>query len=100
MLTVKGGDETHTNMWGDTPIHVAARYGRIDHIKAMLSKLTRPEVGKVYYRIPHRAVPGDGVEIRNNDGRTTIHVAAEVFPAERRAVAVLVKYGKPTLIPR
>ena len=39
-------------------------------------------------------MPNDGVEIRNNDGKTAIHVAAEVLPAERIAVAILVKYGK------
>ena len=94
MLTVKGGDETHTDTWGDTPLHLAARYGRIDHLKAMLSKLTRAEIGSMYYRIPFRAIPNNGVEIRNNDGKTAIHIAAEVVPAERIAVAILVKYGK------
>ena len=32
--------------WGDTPIHVTARYRRVNRLKAMLSMLTKPEVGK------------------------------------------------------
>ena len=94
MLTARGGDESYTDMWGDTPLHIAARYGRINHLKAMLTRLTRPEVKAMYYRVPFKSMPNDAVEIRNNDGKTPIHVAAEVLPAERTAVAVLVKYGR------
>ena len=93
LVMVKGGDEGHTNVWGDTLLHVVARYGRLDHLKAMLSKLTKAEVTNMYYRIPYRSIPGDGVGTRNNDGRMAIHLAAEACAAARKAVSILVKYG-------
>ena len=94
LVVVKGGDVGSANAWGDTPLHVAARYGRVDHLKAMLMTLTKPEVGKLYFRAPYRSIPGDAVTKMNHDGKQPLHLAAEACPAERRAVSVLVKCGR------
>ena len=94
LLIVKGCNEGLQNVWGDTPLHVAASYGRDEHLKAMLSPLTKPEVKNMYFRIPYRSIPGDAVASRNNCGRMAIHMAAGACPSHKRSVSVLVRYGR------
>ena len=76
---------------GDTPLHIAARLGRADVVRALTSRLTKPEVRHPYYIVPYKSLPQDNVQSYNHDGRTPVHLAAETpnSPKHRKVLEVL-----------
>ena len=84
------------NVAGDTPLHIAARCGRGDVIKALSTTLTKPEVHHPYFRVPYKSLPQDNVQSYNHDGRTPIHLAAQEANSakHREAIQSLVKYSR------
>ena len=81
---------------GDTPLHIAARCGRADVVKALSTTLSKPEVHHPYFRVPYKSLPQDNVQSYNHDGRTPIHLAVQETgsPEHRETIKALVRYSR------
>ena len=70
LIFVRGGDGSSADLWGDTPLHIAARYGRADVVREFCTQMTKPEVVPYYYRVPYKSIPDtDLMRITNHDGK-------------------------------
>ena len=81
---------------GDTPLHIAARCGRADVVKALTTSLTKPEVYHPYFRVPYKSLPQDNVQSYNHDGRTPVHLAVQEAnsPNHLETLRALVRYSR------
>ena len=62
-----GADGSIPDVWGDTPLHIAASKGRADVITALTLPLTRMEVKHPHFKCPYTSLPQDNVYTLNHD---------------------------------
>ncbi|KAF6023026.1 cact [Bugula neritina] len=91
LIITRGADGALPDAWGNTPLHIAALHGRASVIKALTTTLTKAEVRHPYFRVPYKSLPQDNVQSYNHDGRTPVHLAAQVShsPKHRQALEML-----------
>ena len=96
LIITRGADGSIPDVWGDTPLHIAATMGPAYVITAITLPLTKLEVKHPYYKCPYKSLPQDNVNSLNHDGRAPIHLAAEVADSlpHREAIAALHLYAK------
>ena len=78
LVVTKGGDGTIPDVYGDTPLHLAAKKGRSDVVRALTLPLFSFEMEHPYYTPPYKLLPENNVQSYNHDNRAPIHLAAEV----------------------
>ncbi|XP_067943515.1 NF-kappa-B inhibitor alpha-like isoform X2 [Watersipora subatra] len=96
LLITRGCDGAIADVWGNTPLHIAAMFGRPEVIKALCTTLSKTEVHHPYFRVPYKSLPQDNVQSYNHDGRAPVHLAAQEPHSERHQASLkaLVKYAR------
>ncbi|XP_021370621.1 NF-kappa-B inhibitor alpha-like isoform X2 [Mizuhopecten yessoensis] len=75
-LIVAGADITLRDHRGDTPLHIASRNGDKEIVRLLLDPVSYEETLQNSYKIPYQKIP-QNLELRNYNGQTCLHVAAE-----------------------
>ncbi|XP_033734855.1 NF-kappa-B inhibitor cactus-like [Pecten maximus] len=75
-LIVAGADVTFRDHRGDTPLHIASRCGDQESVRELLEPVSYQETLQNSYKIPYQKIP-QNLELRNYNGQTCLHVAAE-----------------------
>lgn len=92
LLISRGADGAISDIWGNTPLHIAARFGRADVIKELTTTLERHELKHPRFKVPYKSLPQDNKDMLNHDGKTPIHLATEA--GHVACVRALAKHGK------
>lgn len=80
----------------NTPMHVAALFGRAAIVEALCKPLTSLKVWRCCYAIPYKSLPEISIGLYNHAGRAPIHLAAAQAESEhhRNVITTLVREGK------
>ena len=79
LILTSGGESAQEDAYGDSPLHIATRLGRIDVVKALTTRIDHEiESYHPYYRIPFMFIPCQNIKALNHDGRDPLHIASEM----------------------
>lgn len=73
-LVVAGAKVHLRDIEGNTPLHIACKYGNNGVVKTLLNHVRYVETKQNTYHIPYQPLPQD-LEIRNYDGLSCLHLA-------------------------
>lgn len=75
LIITRGADGAITDLWGNTALHIAAKFGKAENIKALTTSLTKEEMKHPMFKVPYKSLPQDNKDQFNHDGRTPLHLA-------------------------